>query len=269
VSFWKRFVGACFLFLSTQLTATEYLPWVGPTLEFEWRDHLRYQHYRFKKRTSDDLFLNISLSNAYQDLGVELEITAANTNRQPGHLDQLKITGRKVLLDDILEDPVSLTAGCSLIQAFRSSLCDRSSFHHGYNEAELFVSTGKELTFSENWESRLWGIAGLGVAIDRGSPWIHLEGAYEQRWHEKHECRIGLYSLYGLGHQKLRLHHFHGYGPVKHRSVDIQLRYTYLIDFFGNASIEFSQRLYAHHFPAYARSVTLQLMYSFGLGLEW
>jgi len=251
--------------LALDLKATEYLPWIGPSFLLEWRDDLRYQHYRFKRHQADDLFLNNSLSGAYQDLAVELEITAANTQRQPGRIDQLKITGRKVLTDDVIGDPLTSTIGISLTQCFRPSLRDISSFHHGYNEGELFLAVGKELTFSETWESRLWGVAGLGVAIDRGSPWIHLEGAYEKRWREKHECRIGLHSLYGLGRHRLKWHDFHGYGPVSHRSLDLRLRYTYLIDFFGSASIEFSQRLYARHFPGYACSVTLQLLYQFGL----
>lgn len=256
----------CILFFC-QLHATDYLPWAGPTLEFIWKEDFRYQHYDYKKISSDDLFLNLSLSNAYQDIDVELEITQARTNKQHGTPDQLKITGRKVFLDDVLDDFATVTAGISLIQAFRPSVDDRSSFHHGYNEAEFFISIGKELTFSDNWESRAWGVVGIGTAIDRGSPWFHFESAYEKRFRDKHEFHLGFTSLIGLGNNRLKLHHFHGYGPVAHRSVDLNVKYTYLIDYFGHASLAFDQRVYAHNFPTYARSITLELMYSFGLSL--
>lgn len=267
---WPKFFYFCFYLVKifSSLNATEFLPWVGPTLEFEWRNHFRYQQSKLKNHLFHDLFLNVSLSNAYQDLGLELEMTAANTFYQRGKLDQLKMTGRYVILDDLLQDFVSLTAGLSLTQAFHHSLYDKSSFHHGYHEGEIFLASGKEWSFSQNWHSRLWGVVGLATAINRSFPWLHVESTYERRWKDKHEGRIGIKTLYGFGHQKLK-DPFKGYGFIAHRSVDLFLRYTYLIDFFGQTSVELSQRLYSKNFASSAFSLTFQLLYTFGLKPEW
>lgn len=252
--------------------ATETKPWLGNVFEFEFRPSIIYQGYTHlstgsheERYTSNDLFLNASLSNALPSFGLELEVLGAWTHRQRGDVDQVKMTGRYVWQDDIAGDPVSLVTGLSFIQAFRRSLKDVSSFHHGLSEAELFLSIGKEYPQDSDWISRWWGMLAIGAAADRGSPWFRFDLAYEKSYCEKHELRLLAHSLWGTGHQRLRLHHFDGYGPVQHQSIDLGIRYTYLLDFFGSASLEYSYRIHARNFPAYAHQVMAQVLYTFGL----
>lgn len=260
-----------FLLKAFHGSATEYQPWLGNFLEFESRTSLLYQDYtaissgpHIERHTANDLFLNISLSNTLFDFLIEFEATEARTRRQRGDIDQLKVTGRYVWQNDIIGDPFSFATGVSFIECFQSSLKDLSSFHHGRSEAEFFCSFGKETPQETTWISRWWGIAGIGVA-DRGSPWARFNLVYERQWREKHELKVFSYFLWGFGHKRLHICDFHGYGPIQHQSLDLGLRYTYLIDFFGSASLEYSYRIYARNFPVRAHRVCIQLLYTFGL----
>jgi hypothetical protein len=260
-----------FLLGFCQARGTEYQPWLGNIYEFELRTALMYQDYHWlssathlKKFSSNDLFLKASLSNAFPTFGLEVEATGALTRRQRGDVDQLKITGRYVWLDDVAGDALSLTTGFSLIYAFHRSLRDVSSFHHGRGEGEFFISFGKEIAQGTMWGSRWWNILGIGLA-DRGSPWLRWHLTYEKRWLDKHEIQLFLHTLWGFGHKRLHLEHFHGYGSIQHQSADIGLRYTYLLEYFGSASVEYSYRIHAYNFPIYVHRVLAMFLYTFGL----
>lgn len=266
-----RFFTFFFLIGIDQASATEFQPWLGNLYELELRTSFIYQDYTWfssgphlKKYSSNDLFFNASLAGTLPAFGIEVEATQARTRRQKGNLDQLKVTGRYVWQDDIAGDPLSLTTGLSIIYALPYSLRDRSSFHHGRAEAELFLSIGKETPQEAVWISRWWSVLGLGIA-DRGSPWLRFHLSYEKRLWVQHEMRIFMHSLWGLGDKRLHLHHFHGYGPIQHQSVDVGLRYTYLLEYFGSASLEYSYRIHARNFPVYTHQVLAQLLYTFGL----
>ena len=266
------------------MSATECLPWLGNYYEFEFRSNLRYQTYawvdtgsRHDKYLSNDIFLNLSLTNALPDpaIGAEFEVVGAKTRKQgrgssralSGDVDQLKLTGRYLWLDDVAGDSFSLVSGLSYIQAFKSSLRDVSSFHHGLYNGECFISFGRESpgqSFRSLWGSRWWGLFALGIA-EQGSPWLRFDLAYDNRFGENHEINLFLHSLWGFGGKRLHIHHFHGYGPIKHQSIDVGMRYTYELEYFGNATLEYSYRVYANQFPAYVHQVVAQLLYTFGL----
>lgn len=252
------------------LEATDYTPWLGNVYEFEWRNSLLYQSYpgiavgaHLQKNQQSDLFYSLSLANSLPDFGLEIEMNIAKTHRQNFDLDHLKMNARTVWLDDIAGDPVSLTTGICLSKAFWSSLKDLSSFHHGLGEAELFVSIGKEQVLKADKIIRYWMTTGIGCA-ERGSPWVHLDLSSQARW-GNHQWEPVIKSLWGLGNNKLSSHHFKGYGAIDHRSIDISLKYSYLINFFGETSLEYSYRVYAYNFPAHTHRATIQLLYTFGL----
>lgn len=262
----------CLLFGAMQGESTEYRPWFGNIYEFEFRTSFIYQSYSkissgssLENHSSDDLFLHASLSSAITDLSFEGEIVEARTRHQKGDIDQLKITGRYVWENDLAGDPWSLTTGMSYTQAFQRSLNDISSFHHGLYEGEAFLSMGKEFFFETGWNHRWWSVVGVGIA-ERGSPWIRFYVVYEKCLQQnRQELQLLLHSLWGLGHKKLHFHDFSGYGPIRHQSVDLGLRYIYLLDYFGSASLEYAYRVHAENFPAYAHYVIIKFLYTFGL----
>lgn len=273
ISIYCKFLIFLFVLGMCQGNATEYEPWLGNFYEFELRSSGVYQGYaeissgsHLKKYSSSDIFLNLSLSIARPDPdgSLEFEITEARTRRQRGDIDQLQLTGRYLWQDDVAGDLVSLITGISYIQAFSSSLKDVSSFHHGLYNAEFFISLGQEKAEGTLWDARWWSLFAIGMA-EQGSPWLRFRLNYDKRWYEKHETNLFLHSLWGLGRHALHLHHFYGYGPIQHQSIDLGLRYTYLFKFYGSASLEYSYRVYAYNFPAYTHHVVAQVLYTFGL----
>lgn len=251
---------------------TEFLPWVGNYLEFEWHQSLIYQSYpgintsRFHSGGSDNIFLTANLSNTIlPEFSVAIESTLARTKKQKGSLDHIRLQGRYMWLDDIAGDSISLTTGLNFTQAFNHSVRDISSFHHGKNEVELFLSIGKEQSQGIVWSKRWWAVLGLGTAINRGSPWIRAQLAYEQRVGQNHEGRLFVHSLWGLGQHRICPHDFNGYGTIQHQSIDLGGRYTYLIEFVGSLSFEYSYRLYARNFPARAQCGLIHFFYPFGI----
>ncbi|WP_068468436.1 hypothetical protein [Candidatus Protochlamydia phocaeensis] len=272
-AFAKRIlIGMSFFLFLGPLWGTEYQPWLGTYLEFEWRNSLRYQTYRYlsshshlTRYASDDFFLTSSLSlTAKPQFALEVEATAARTRRQSGGIDHLRVNGRYAWMDDIAGDPVTFTTGLSFIQSFVESLKDPSSFHHGRSEAELFASIGKETAQEDKWISRWWAMGGIGIA-ERGSPWLRFDLSYSKRLKEKHELELFACTLWGLGHKALHRTSFHGYGSIQHQSIDLGWRYTYLIDFLGSASLAYTTRIYARNFPVHTQQIVLQLLYTFGL----
>lgn len=247
-------------------------PWIGNYFEFEWRNTLLYQTYptiaegtHLVRHSSSDFFLTTSLSNALDpQFSVELEATLAYTRRQQGGMDNFRLAGRYVWLDDIAGDPMSFTTGLVLTQSFVASLHDISSYHHGRSEAELFLSFGKENPLDVKWNSRGWGVLGIGIA-ERGSPWLRGDLTWEYRLCPQHEIKLFTHTLWGLGSKELHPRHFHGYGSIDHQSIDLGLGYTYLIDYFGLFSFEYSSRVYAKNFPAQTHRFLFRLTSTFGL----
>ncbi|MBS4163616.1 Uncharacterized protein PRO82_000919 [Candidatus Protochlamydia amoebophila] len=252
--------------------AYEDQPWLGNYLEFEWTSSLQFQCYKdlscksnSKTYLSRDIFLYTQLAlAATPQLSLNLGAMAAWTNKQAGSIDHLEFNGRYIFLDDVIGDPVTLTLGINLIHAFPWSLRDPSSFHHGKNEGELFISMGKEWAEKDQWSSRLWAKVGFGSALN-DSAWIRLKIAFAQRIRLYHEFEIFSRTLCGFGRRSLNLRHFHGYGSIDHQSVDLGLRYTYLIDFIGNLSVEYAKRIYSQNFPSKANQIQLTFFYPFGL----
>ncbi|MBA3815582.1 MAG: hypothetical protein H0X29_03510 [Parachlamydiaceae bacterium] len=255
------------------LYATELLPWYGNTLEIETRAAFKLQGYHSVatdhhsiKRPACDLFFELSAGTSYDDYAAELEILASDTRYRNLGLDCIKLTGRYRLLNDIVADPVSLVSGITISQVFKPGLRNLSSFHHGGIEAELHLSAGKEHSFMQFWTSRYWGVIGVGGA-DMGYPWVRGDVAWEHNYCELHQVRLFANSLWGLGHESLKLkHHFHGYGPIRHQCIDIGLRYSKFFPCNGLVvSLEYAFRIFARNCPKEMNSLYLSLNYPFGL----
>lgn len=252
--------------------AIEYKPWAGNFLEFEFRSTALYQHYqsiasqsRLHAHSADDLFLTFSLGNVYNQFAIELEGTFAETHRQRGCVDNLRLHGRYIWMDDIAGDDFSFTTGAILSQAFLPALHDISSFHHARGEAEIYATVGKEQSCGTIWLSRWWVLGGIGTGLEQGAPWLKANIEYESRLSADGEWGVFVKSLWGLGNRRLCPHHFHGYGSVQHQSVDIGLRYRYLLKYMGSLTAEYTYRPYARNFPAYSHCFLVTWLYTFGL----
>lgn len=263
---------AAFALIPALLSASEFGPWLGTDLVFENRLTVLHQAYRTVNagkydfhESANDNFWTIGTSMSLFDYSAKIEATLADTNKQRPAFDNARLTLQYRILNDIIGDPVTLTPGITITQACKHSLHDISSFHHGQIESELHVAVGKEISYEQFWLVHSWAVAGVGIG-DHGSPWIRADVNFERNFWDIARIRLFIHSLWGCGGDNLSEHkHFHGYGPISHKSVDVGIRAWYQLDFGLILSAEFAHRIYARNFPKDANLAMFQLLLPVGL----
>lgn len=258
------------LAIPAMLSGTDLKPWYPRTCEIQAGISEQLQYFRAIKRphhslpyNSFDSFTTLSTELTAFQYSVELETTLAATRRQSFCFDNIRLTGRYQLFDDLNGDWLSVVAGTTLTQSFLNSLRDPSSFHHGILEAEVHLSFGREFSCRNVWLSRWWGLLGFGCG-DHGSPWLrgHLE--WEHNWLDQQHLALFAETLWGLGGNNFHFP-FRGYGSIRHQSVDIGARYTYIFENYARLSVEYSYRPYARNFPENTNRLELKFIYPFWL----
>lgn len=233
------------MLLPISLFATEYAPWIGNFLEVETRISAAYQQFRHVNSShrnfsypSHDFFTNFNAGIAPDDCyDVQVDLLFADTRHRNYGFDSGKVTGRYFILNDIVGDPVSLTAGLSLILPIHSALRDIGSFHHGMAELEGHMAVGLETPYFTTWLQRQYAVFALGIAT-QGSPWLRVKYHFERALCNNFSLQFFFDSLFGLGRRSLRKHHFHGYGAIAHRSIDTGLKLSYTFDYCGILSVK-------------------------------
>jgi len=260
------------LCLPVFLQATEIAPWFGEFLELEARVSARYQQFdrvnsgkHSFSYPSNDLFTNFSLSlSPYPDWDAEIETLFANTRHRNYGFDSAKVTGRYLLMDDIIGDPVSLTAGLSLILPIYSALHDIGSFHHGMVEFEAHAAVGQEVPYLSQWLIRHYGFFACGIAT-QGAPWLRASYYLERNFCNALAAKVYLESLFGLGKRRVHRENFRGYGAIAHRSIDAGIELSYTFDYWGELSLGYAYRFYSRNFPRNANFVRLSYYLPFTL----
>lgn len=254
------------------LAATDYMPWTRVDLELYPSVDYTYQHYdciqstsKSRSRAGNDHLIGLGVYACYLSYSAELEAILAHTRDLPFGLDQFKLTAKYQMLDDIIGDCISATFGGSLIGATRDAVEDYGLFHHGKLEGELFLTIGQEQSYKQFWLTHWWAMGGVGVG-EKGSPWLFSQIAWERNYYNRWEWRLFADILWGLGGNSLNLYKsFHGYGSIKHRSIDLGTRITKLTNYCGHYHFEFTQRVWARNYPEYSSIFQLRYIYPFGL----
>lgn len=256
--------------------ATQYEPWFDNVLELQVRSGTIFQHYGHIRKNStmvrkldNVLTRNLSLAIApLMYLNFEAEINLTRTHNHDFALEDTKFTGRYLIFDDVMGDPYSLTAGLSLTLPTYHFRHDISLFHSGPAEWEAHMALGKEYPCEDRWQTRWWALGGIGIA-NRGSPWLRADINWERNFCERHQFRLYAKSLWGLGDHTIQIDDsFPGYGSIRHQTIDVGGRYSYLLFFpcgylkfldLSRLEIEYAYRVYAQNAPATVHTVTLFL----------
>lgn len=261
-----------FSFFPFMCAATDLKPWFGREYEFEIRTTLLYQnydslaipHHSSEIHTANDVFLTLSVAYPFRRYCGEFEATAAHTHHQHYRWDNFRVTGRYQWMDETDGCPFSLVTGITITEPYSRALHDISSFHHGHIEVEAHLSFGKKYGYpcSQLYLFRWWNVIGIGKA-EEDDPWYREEVACEFAYDTIHQFRGFIHALWGAGGKHLRPHDFRGYGDIKHRSIDLGVRYSYTLDCWGTLSLQYARRVYARNFPADANLVTFEYYFPF------
>lgn len=267
-----RWLSFSIFLICSGLNAIEYSPWLGNVLEPNLRASAWLNSYQsvdtghgVKRQAACDGFFDLDVSLAYREnIEFELEAVAAKTRTHCFGMDSVLFAGKYRFWNDIVGDPLTVTAGAVVSKVFKHALQDIAAFHHGGIQGEVYLSAGREFSCMQFWMSRVWGVVGFGIA-DLGSPWIRGDIAWEHNCWDRHQFKLFVDTLWGLGHNNLHLHHFKGYGPVNHQSVDAGIRYSLGFDYGIFLRFEYAYRVYARNCPRHVNRALLSLFYPLGL----
>ncbi len=260
------------LLIPAAAPATHIKPWfdqeLQPLLDSRFAvqkfDGVRVQN-EFIPCRSIDYFFDLGAYFAYAPYSLELETGFAGTSRNHFNWEDVRLTGRYQLMDDISgTDPVSAVAGFTVSRTGRRYVEDISTFHHARWEYLFHGSVGKEFPKGPIWISRAWAFGGFGSG-DQGSIWIFSHIEVEKNCLDRYWYGAFLEGLFGLGDKPLDLTDFKGYGPVEHRSIDMGAHLNISLWEYGSITARYSYRLWAYNFPDNAHLVILRYEYPFGL----
>jgi len=186
---------------------------------------------------------------------VQAEIQVAETAVQHIRIDHFNITALKQWNDHFL-------FGATLQQTLRKALQDPSSFHHGLLEGQFHIAYGKDMCISPCYVTRGYITGTLGVA-DVGVPWLESSLHWYMQAQFTFDCYVK--AIVGLGSKSFHPHHFHGYGSVKHRSIDIGASYIYQIEDGRRWDLELSSRILAVNTAKFPIRFCLTYIFPFGI----
>lgn len=259
------------LFCPCFLLGFELQPWYPTVGEFNLRSAYSYRYYPSVSQAapsyhSHDHRIDFNLGvQFWPNWEVQLETDFLHSKKLNWGTEAAGLQLRYLFLDDVAGDPISLSVGLQSIYAPTRSLSDVSVPYHGQANFELGAAIGKEIDKTYNWLFRFWGYLGVGQA-NRGAPWTRPLLVAEMKFHQKHVLKAFAESYLGFGHRhRVRVDHFHGYGKIAHRSIDLGLNYTYLFRIWGALSLEGAYRVYAHSFPKHVATARIQYCLPFSL----
>ena len=202
---------------------------------------------------------------AIEDFDLDMDIELARTPRQNFSFRSSALQARYRFLDDIVGDPVSLVSGFNIRGVGSKSVKDISSPYASYLNFEVTTAVGKEKTIKDTWKIRGYGLAALGIAV-HGDPWVRAHGTFEGNIADEH--RLGLFcdGYFGLGGKNyVNVKHFHGWGYVQHESIDLGTFYVASLGVWGELSLAYSARVFAHNYPEYEQRATINYQIPFSV----
>ncbi len=264
---------AAFLLLSLELFSLEEAPWLGNVYEFQFNTDFIYSQY---SRISHALEQPSYAYNNYvteastsftptQNMDAEIEVNLARTPHQTYGFRSGALQVRYLFWDDIAGDPASINAGLNTRVVTGRAVADVSSPYASYWNGEATLSVGKEFTKDTDWKTRGYALGCIGLA-NHGSFWNRYKLAFEARVLKNQAIEAFSLGYFGYGHEKqVDIDHFKGWGFIKHRSIDIGAKYSYLFDIWGSLSVSYACRVWAYSYPQ--REQTVQLTYNLPFSL--
>lgn len=252
-------------FALSSLNAMQTQPWLGNWLEFEasiFQTHTESSHVDTSHGKKPH-FLHLEKSTAslefmpLENLSTEVAIDLAKTHKESYGFEALTFGSRYNLLNDLVGDPVSLTAGLAFTLSTAHRIKDLSSTENGIFQTKLNIACGREFDYSDSGYWHLWANGYLGAASS-GSPWLGAELHIERAIVDTHYFDLFLQAEKGLSPHKLHnLCSFQGYSKIGYQYEEISLKYSYKKVALGSCFLQVTKRLHARYCPTDSWSVML------------
>lgn len=252
-----KYIAALFICCSS-LSAADMSPWLGNLYEFE--GAVQQEHRHSSHLATDDGIVSKKLHNNMttfsigftpnQDVGVAAELICAQSQKFGYNFDALRGRVRYNVLDDLVDDPISLTAGLSGSIAPMRRVKDLSTQNHGHVEGQLDLAAGFEFGYADKSYWRTWTNGYTGIA-NKGAPWLGGSLHLEKHINETHT--LGAFVLAEKGFSKEKLHRasdFTSWAQIGYSFNEIGFDYSYTFYSVGTCQAKVSRRLHASNCPS-------------------
>jgi len=262
-----------FCLVSASLYSLEQSPWLGDVYGFNTKTDVSYSHYRYIDQAKEQpaytyrsYLTKEALSFTASDaLEVGLEIELARTPFQLYGFRSSALGARYCLLNDIAGDLLSFAIGANMRGVGGRSVKDVNSPYSSYLNTEVMASLGKEFTKQRDWTSRGYVAGFIGLA-NHGSAWNRFEFSCEGKFLSSQVLKSFMTGYFGYGPKKIvDINHFHGWGEVAHRSLDLGVQYRYCFTFWGELSLSYAYRVFAKSYPQHQQTIEISYSLPFSL----
>jgi len=238
-------------------SALEEAPWYGNVFEFDLLANYEYNFFKKVNNGSPQLrsTYNTHILGAALDLTApdtwnwEIELEFANTSDVSFGYRSAALQVRKLWLDDVACDPISLSTGLVYRDASTHLRKALSTPYHARANFEFHTAVGKEWSHCCYWSFRTYVLAAIGQGT-KGSPW--LQGDLYLWWNVENRHQFYLFgrSYFGLGSKRnVPLNSFRGWADIGHQSIDLGISYRYFFDCYGSLRFDYLYRVYARSYP--------------------
>jgi hypothetical protein len=267
------------LLVPLSLFSLEKKPWFCNIFEFQLDTAYTYSRYNKVNNAKKQLSHPSNNHLIYADLGVsptpdwamDIDLELADDPRRPFGFQSSAVQLRKLWLDDVVGDPVSLTTGASIRGTNSIAVRDVNSPYHSYANLEVNMAVGKEwnnFNCKENspfWRWRGYLFSAIGMA-NRGSPWMRASLHFMHNHRDQTQWWVFADGYFGFGNQhEVDIKNFHGYAKIAHRSIDLGLAFRYFFELNGSLVLEYAHRVYAQSFPAQVNFFTIRYILPFSV----
>lgn len=232
-------------------------PWYGEYLEIHFVPSYEYNFFNRINQASPQLKKNYNthIARALFDVTVpaelnwQVELEYGATSSVSFGYRSVACQLRRLWLDDVCGDPISLSTGISYRDASSRMRKAFSTPYHGRCNFEAHLSLGKEWSRGPHWFFRASGIFAVGQATI-GKPWLRGDLLFLGNCSDRHYFTLYEYSYFGLGQQtEVDTKNFTGWGHIAHRSIDLGASYVYAFDLWGNLRFDYRYRVFAKSYP--------------------
>ncbi|MDN3506206.1 MAG: hypothetical protein P0S96_03150 [Simkaniaceae bacterium] len=257
----------CFCF------ALEEKPWFGDCLEFHLRPLYEYNFFDkvdnavpSQKGTFNTHVLAFGLDTTVPDTwNYELELEFADTTPVSFGYRSFAMQVRKLWLDDVCGDCVSLTTGLSYRDASTRMRKALSTPYHARANFELNTAIGKEWSHGCYWNFRAYGVFAVGQGTE-GSPWLRGDFFLWYNICDCHQFSLFAKSYWGLGDKTtVPIDNFKNWSRIGHQSIDIGGSYRYGLGVWGWLRFDYLYRPYARSYPEQVHFFIFSLDFPFSI----